>query len=333
MRLDSARGLKNDLISSIVEPMATSLAVRSAGLRAGPVAALAATPPSLALGVARKAKGEYVVAVRVQKRALETSPQIEEIRKKAKGEVDVQFIGAINKRAALPWYQKKTRPLKIGASIGHFKITAGTLGGFVRDRKTGEMLMLSNNHVFANENRAKKGDAILQPGVFDKGVNPADRVGKLLRFTRLKKVGANLVDSAVATLETGIKFDPTALTGIGKLTGVGDIFVDEGEIVHKVGRTTGVTRGRVTAFELDHVTVGYDLGVIRFDGQIEIEGADNDPFSEGGDSGSLIVDEQHRAVAQLFAGGTVGGRNGKGLTYASPIQAVLDALKVDLFLR
>jgi hypothetical protein len=63
---------------------------------------------------------------------------------------------------------------------------------------------------------------------------------------------------------------------------------------------------------------------------LEIEGAAADAFSAGGDSGSLIVDEDHKAVALLFAGGDVGGANGKGLTYANPIRAVLDALKLEL---
>ena len=50
-----------------------------------------------------------------------------------------------------------------------------------------------------------------------------------------------------------------------------------------------------------------------------------------GDSGSVIVEESTRlAVALLFAGGDVGGTNGKGLTFANPIHAVLDALKIDL---
>ena len=78
----------------------------------------------------------------------------------------------MTKRAALPWYQKMTRPLRIGASIGHFKITAGTLGAFVRSRDDGSVLILSNNHVLANENKAKKGDHILQPGDFDGGQDP-----------------------------------------------------------------------------------------------------------------------------------------------------------------
>lgn len=54
------------------------------------------------------------------------------------------------------------------------------------------------------------------------------------------------------------------------------------------------------------------------------------PFSDSGDSGSLIVDDDRLAIGLLFAGGDEGGRNGKGLTYANPLRAVLDALQVDL---
>ena len=136
------------------------------------MSALAATPPTMALGVVRKGKQDFRLAVRVQKRGLENSPQVESIKKKAKGEVNVRYIGEVTKRAAVPWYQKMTRPLRIGASIGHFKITAGTLGGFVRSRDDSTMLILSNNHVLANENKAKKGDAIIQPGPFDGGQDP-----------------------------------------------------------------------------------------------------------------------------------------------------------------
>lgn len=57
--------------------------------------------------------------------------------------------------------------------------------------------------------------------------------------------------------------------------------------VAKLGRTTGLTRGRVTAFEMDNVVVEYDAGNLRFDGQVEIEGVGQKPFSDAGDSGSL----------------------------------------------
>jgi hypothetical protein len=129
-----------------------------------------------------------------------------------------------------------------------------------------------------------------------------------------------------------IKANRRKLEGLGNLAGVEAAFLDAGAKVAKVGRTTGLTHGRVTAFELDNVVVGYDLGNLRFDNQIEIEGAEAGPFSQGGDSGSVIVDEELKAVALLFAGGDQGGTNGQGLTYASPIHKVLEVLAVELAL-
>jgi hypothetical protein len=45
--------------------------------------------------------------------------------------------------------------------------------------------------------------------------------------------------------------------------------------VAKLGRTTGLTRGRVTAFEVDYVVVQCGMGLLRFDGQFEVEGVEN----------------------------------------------------------
>ena len=85
----------------------------------------------------------------------------------------------------------------------------------------------------------------------------------------------------------------------------------------------------MTAFELDNLVVEFDIGDLRIENQIEIEGT-NGPFSQGGDSGSLIVDDSRRAVALLFAGSDQGGSGGQGLTYANPLAAVLDALEMKL---
>lgn len=53
----------------------------------------------------------------------------------ARGEVDLKVVGRIDKRAkAAPrarWYRGNTRPLLTGASVGHVRVTAGTIGGFV----------------------------------------------------------------------------------------------------------------------------------------------------------------------------------------------------------
>ncbi len=334
MRLDSVRELKASLIETIIKPLGASLAAKAAiGMAAQPMATAGPGGPTMALGVVRKSNQDSYLAVRLQWRGLENSTQLDTIKKKARGEVDVRYIGRVLKFAT-PAQQKRARPLKIGVSVGHFKITAGTLGCFVRglDPKDNKAeMILSNNHVLANENRAKDGDAVLQPGCVDGGEDPGDQVATLSRFVRLKKTGANLVDAAVAALDAGIEFNAKTLAGLGgSLAGVGEPFLDEGTPVGKIGRTTATTTGMMTAFELDNVYVDYDIGILQFNNQVEIEGDGNDPFSQGGDSGSLIVDADRKAVALLFAGGDLGGSNGKGLTYANPIDAVLKELKVEL---
>ena len=332
MNLDSVRELKLSLQEQLLAKLATTLQARSAlGEAAHAIATRRAAPATLALGVARRTRNQFALAVRVQQRALEHSRTVEDLTKLAKGEVDVRYIGLVEKRAG-PWHRQRRRPLCIGCSVGHFSVTAGTLGAFVRPRGGGPLAILSNNHVLANENRGKKGDDILQPGAIDDGDNPADGVATLADFVRFKRVGANLVDAATAAVKEGVEADLTRLKGMGKLKGVGDVFVDEGTAVVKIGRTTGRTAGRVTAFEIDNVTVRFDIGKLRFDNQIEIEGEGDGPFSDGGDSGSLIVGADLRAVALLFAGSDQGGANGQGLTYANPIRTVLDALGLELAL-
>jgi hypothetical protein len=226
--------------------------------------------------------------------------------------------------------QKRRRPLVIGCSVGHFKVTAGTLGCFVQLRRTGETFILSNNHVLASENLARVGDTVLQPGTIDGGEPADDAIGQLQAFVKLKKKGVNFVDCAIASLDPHVRFRRQKLGSFGNLAGLGPELLTDAMPVRKVGRTTGETKGRVTAFEVDGVVVEYDMGNLQFDDQIEIEGAGKRPFCDGGDSGSLIFDEDRQAIALLFSGSDQGGSNGKGLTYGNPIRRVLDALKIDL---
>src|SRR3972149_5298243 len=74
------------------------------------------------------------------------------------------------------------RPAPGGVSVGHFKITAGTLGAVVRDRASGARLILSNNHVLANGTSAAAEDPILQPGIADGGREESDTLALLERF-------------------------------------------------------------------------------------------------------------------------------------------------------
>ena len=109
----------------------------------------------------------------------------------------------------------------------------------------------------------------------------------------------------------------------------------ENQTVLKMGRTTGATQGTVEAVDIDNLLVTYrfgqSFGVARFDKQISITG-EKGSFSRPGDSGSLICATDGIPLALLFAGSERGGRHGRGLTFASPIESVLDALDVDLWL-
>ncbi|HVL68111.1 MAG TPA: hypothetical protein VM364_12680 [Vicinamibacterales bacterium] len=357
MRLDSARGLKQQLLQDVIDPFteqanllrtegvaAVAAAMRVRGMAGDPssfgigakrTATLPQVQRSIALGVAPKGP-EYRLAVRVQRAALRDSPLVERVTREARGEVDVQLVGRIDKRQrrapARPWYQSNQRPLLIGSSIAHVAVTAGTLGAFVMKGRA--VHVLSNNHVLADENRAAKGDVVLQRAHFDGG-RRRDAVGRVTHWIALKPRGSNTVDAALASVDAGIGHDPVRLRGLvggadRRLAGLGPEFIDEDAVVYKVGRTTGPTRGRVTAFDMDNVVVNFDIGNVRFDGQIEIEGHGRSAFSDGGDSGSLIVDGEMRAVALLFAGSESGGSNDAGLTYANPIHAVLKALKATL---
>lgn len=86
-----------------------------------------------------------------------------------------------------------------GVSMAHYKVTAGTLGAVVKDRRSGDMLLLSNTHVFANANEAMLGDPLLQPSSIDGGQNPADVVAKLERFIPLSYLQGDVLPPGPTT--------------------------------------------------------------------------------------------------------------------------------------
>jgi hypothetical protein len=315
-------------------PLVTLNQYLTFGVAAGPHSAARAWTRSIALGISRDSKHQHRLAVRVQRPELMRSPTIDLIRQRAHREVDVQLIGRIEKRTTNrpPWYRAQSRPLLIGCSAGHVDVTAGTVGGFVR-RKDG-IFALSNNHVFANEDRAPPADPVIQPGILDGGQAPRDTFGELGPTVRLTPNAVNRVDAALATLESVRHCEATLLRGIrGRDQHLKGVRVTDdvlGATVFKIGRTSGVTQGVVSATEIDHVFVDYNMGPLEFDDQIEIRGINGIPFSAGGDSGALIVDEDSQAVGLLFAGRDAGSAEEAGLTYAHPIRNVLTALDAEL---
>ena len=331
MIIESARALKEEIAKRVIPPAVA--AIRAAGGFAITTFALnrmTKAEPLIALGIAKgKDDSDVRLAVRLQRHSLEQHALIEEIRKRSRSEVDIRFVGRIAKHA-MPWYRTRQRPLLPGCSIGHYKISAGTIGAIAQERKTGRDVILSNNHVLANENLAKVGDAILQAGIADRGVRSRDTVAKLSKWIELTGKRANSVDAAIAQLAKSIDFDPLSYKGIGKLAGTRTAPLLPGTKVRKIGRTTGVTRGRVSAIEVDTVVIEYDMGELWFDNQIEIESIGRSAFSAAGDSGALILDEDNLGCALLFAGSDQGGSHKRGLTYAHPIATVLKRLAIEL---
>lgn len=331
MQLESARALKAEAKAMVVAAGPVTPQALGLSVAARSMSEVQHPGRLFALGVAPSGDKNFRIAIRIQRRAMIDHPQVRRVVEMARNEVDIRYIGQIIKRpaVAVPALRGTCRPLLVGASVGQYQVTAGTLGGFVTPRGGTGAHILSNNHVLANENAASVGDAILQPGSYDGGNTPKDRVGTLTKFVPLQMAGVNQIDSAYALVDPGFAADVRTLTSLGTLAGVSATPVDAGMPVSKVGRTTGVTQGQVTAFDVDGVVVNYSIGDITFDNQIEIEGTGMS-FSAGGDSGSLIVGSDMRAVAQLFAGSDAGGAGGLGLTYGTPIHTVLDTLGVDL---
>jgi hypothetical protein len=212
------------------------------------------------------------------------------------------------------------RPVPIGVSTGHPDITAGTIG--VRVTNNIEVFALSNNHVYANQNQASRGDNVLQPGAYDGGVDPADAIGTLFdyQYIDFSTSASNVIDAAIARSSPAVLGNATPADGYGVPKSV-PVDAVPGMRVMKYGRTTGQTTGRIDAINAI-VNVGYDVGVARFVRQIVIRGGS---FSAGGDSGSLIVVQGGRdarsPVGLLFAGGA-------GVTIANPIGDVLARFSV-----
>lgn len=269
---------------------------------------------------------EYRIAVRARAESDLSETALGRIERAAPGEVDVRFTGPIV--ASAQCAESAVRGAAIGASVAHFRCTAGTLGFFARKNSDRSIGFVSNNHVLAAEDKGREADEILHPAPSDNGLRPRDVVGRLAGdYPRLRRPKV-MVDCAFARLVNGRHYDPRSLTG-GRVLSPATMppYVDP--LVSKIGRTTGLTTGRISAFDLDGVRVDYSFGNVRFNGQIEVESVDGVPFSLGGDSGSLVFTSAGcHPVGLLYANSGAGGPGNCGLSYLNPIDAVLTALGV-----
>jgi hypothetical protein len=209
------------------------------------------------------------------------------------------------------------RPALAGVSLAHHASTAGTLG-FVA-RRAGELFVVSNNHVLAQENEATMGDSILQPGPADGG-QQADEIAKLAAWEPLDFAGGdNLIDAAIA--ETEEHLVSNGVYGVGVLSSQPQA-PSRGLVVRKRGRTTLLTQGVVRDVDAT-IKMPYHNGVAVLTEQILVRGVAG-AFSEGGDSGSLVFAEKSRRPVGLLCGGS------PRISVVNRISPVLDALGLSL---
>lgn len=289
---------------------------------------------------------EPCVVVSVTRKMPEAQLSPADIVPKKLGEVrtDVQETGVIR---ALQGQTDRWRPAPGSVSIGHVDITAGTLGCLVT--RNGEHFILSNNHVLANSNVAQQGDPIIQPGRYDGGTlndqiatledfipinfgtSPATcpmatgvegllnwlaaLLGSSHRVMAFQEVPeTNRVDAAIARPLSDDLVEKRILE-IGVPKGTREATL--GTRVKKSGRTTGFTTGRIVQIDVTS-RVSYEGGTAIFEDQLMAG-----PMSQGGDSGSAVLDEEDYVVGLLFAGSDA-------TTIINPIQFVLDALNVEI---
>jgi hypothetical protein len=229
----------------------------------------------------------------------------------------------------------RVRPAPGGYSVGHYKITAGTIGCYCVGNsapRNSRLMALSNNHVLANVNSGVFGDCVVQPGPYDGGKCPADQIAILERFVPINfAAGAsNVVDCATAwcwpdRVRRELAYHSGAGINYFRISSVA-IAPALNMIVGKTGRTTQLTTGRITGLGVA-VNVNYGGGrVAHFVDQVSIQSVNANPFSAPGDSGSSIWtwNAARNPVALLFAGGG-------GVTFANRMTSVLAALDVHLY--
>jgi len=252
-------------------------------------------------------------------------------------------------------------PLVCGITISQELTNTGTLGCFATingDTSRDNFVMLSNQHVLDG----LKNDKIYQPlytaGSFDETKTRTDgEIGKINNIGirtnfafRYPEDASDVaegyyIDCATARVNTsissccgtncGVKFK-VEIKGAIPIAGVkrlipSDIDGPNPYIVRKIGRRTGLTRGKVIVVNAAHGPQND-----RKYNTILIEPLDNNceglrKFADHGDSGSVIINEQNEIIGLLYATPNVPAESQFfGLGLASHIHPVIKYLNITI---
>ena len=240
------------------------------------------------------------------------------------------------------------RPVPIGVSAFNATETicaTGTLGCRCID-SSGKIYGLSNSHVLSKEGASALLEEIVQPGQADNNCNTDianNLIGRLYDFVPsfidpLDPRNVNFMDTGLFEVVDALDPDGNTVPAVSAETPEDGYGFPSKRIirnprilqtVQKYGRTTVYTRGIVTGLNVT-ANVGGGAGFKPYQDLIEIiSTAPYAAFSQGGDSGSLIVTQDgNRPIALLFAGGP--NLLGIDETLGNPIGPILDRYNVSV---
>lgn len=252
------------------------------------------------------------VAIRVQvtkKRSLEDLPLEERIPEIIDGiKTDViqagRWVpyGALDGGIEVSWENDSLAGV---ATIGN-----GTLGCFARTVETiPKAVLLSNDHVLYGKTpgpRQNDGDPIM--------VGSSSGCAHKIIANLLRTSGPNdtQIDAAIATLVSGVDWQ-ARIHGVA-VTGILDVspenfhllpptvqtnILNHTYLVNKFGSTTALSRGKIVDNAATSLPQGQLPGRVN---QLEIKSISGDYFSQPGDSGSAIYDDNGAIVGLLWAG-------------------------------
>jgi hypothetical protein len=218
---------------------------------------------------------------------------------------------AIANPQATSTHRSRQRPIVGGISISPTNQGyAGTLGCFVKSALAPNSAItyaLSNNHVLFDVDNLPFLTPIVQPGPEPGFTLDSDIFAKLDSKIIINFSAPNSFDAALAMVVDNSLIKLGKILGIDNYTPVLTNAFPSMKVI-KSGRTTGVTRGTITAIKVNGVRVNYNPPglppqIATFNDCIEIIGENGQPFSNPGDSGSVILEAATgKPVALLFAG-------------------------------
>ncbi len=274
---------------------------------------------------AGKLTDEIVFQIFVREKVQENALQPEQIiPKEIKGyKTDVIILPKAKKRID----SSEHRPIKGGIQIGNGKGHVGTLGCFARLVADDTLVLLTNHHVLYDDG-AVAGEKIGQPDIDNQCCCCCAYVDGEVGIILNPSFDNESVDCAIASVNAGIATDiilnNSMTTTELRILGTEPAVV--GDTVRKIGSTSGLTTGTVNSITGPTEEKEDQIFIRPVEAETFTESTNGKKaFSDLGDSGSIIINEENNIVGLLWGGDP--DTLAVDETYACHIDDVLEAFR------